>query len=167
MLTLTTCRTLADFETVEPLLAEMGAWDAREAAAYGIPEADTIAAYYSDTAAGLLERHTAPRTGFYLARWNGEAAGCMGFSRWSDEIAQVKKFYVRPALRRKAIGRALVFTAITGIRRAGYREACLVTTRFMPQAVALYARAGFEACEPFEALPEAFAPFTLFMRQRL
>jgi GNAT superfamily N-acetyltransferase len=167
MLTITTCRTLADFEAVHPLIAEMGAWDAREAAAWGIPPAQTIADYYSDTPADMLAQHTASRSAYYLARWHGTPAGGVGFVRWNDEIAEEKKFYVQPAFRGNRIGRALIETVLSGMRQAGYREACLVTTRFMPTAVSLYERVGFVHVPPFEPIPDEYVPFTLFMRLKL
>jgi len=167
MLSIDPCTTLADFEAVHPMLAAMGIWDAGEAARFGVPEADTLAAYYSDTPADLMAAHTAARTAFYLARWSGETSGCGGYSRWSDEVAELKKVYVRPDMRGKGIARKVMEAVLAGMRTDGYGEACLVTTRFMPQAVALYSSLGFERTPPFEPLPPAFEPFTIFMRRTL
>jgi putative acetyltransferase len=102
-----------------------------------------------------------------MARWNDVPAGCVGFVRWSDEVAEEKKFYVQPGFRGNRIGRALIDTVLSGMRDAGYREACLVTTRFMPTAVSLYERVGFVHVPPFEPIPDEYLPFTLFMRLRL
>jgi GNAT superfamily N-acetyltransferase len=167
MIALDRCTTLAEFEAAHVLLAEMGGWDAAEANAYGVAEADTLAAYYGEQPAELQAAFIGTGAAFYLARWGGEPAGCAGFVRWGNDIAELKKLYVRPAFRGKGLARALMEAVLSAMRAAGYGESRLVTTRFMPEAVALYREFGFHDCGPFEPLPDAFAPFTLFMERRL
>jgi putative acetyltransferase len=86
---------------------------------------------------------------FFVARCEGEAAGCGGVKLFGTEYAEVKRMYVRPSHRRRGIGRA-VLDHLAGYARArGVRLLRLETGVFQTEAIALYERYGFERRAPF------------------
>ena len=73
--------------------------------------------------------------------------------------------YVRPAYRRKGVGRALVDATIKEVRAAGYSTLRLDSARFMTDAQALYRSAGFREISPYpqSEIPEQFRVYWVFM----
>lgn len=63
--------------------------------------------------------------GFWLAIDGGDrVAGCVGFSRVGDtDEAYLHRLFVKPALKRRGIGSALLEAAENGMREAGIRVA--------------------------------------------
>ncbi|MDP2239424.1 MAG: GNAT family N-acetyltransferase [Burkholderiales bacterium] len=84
-----------------------------------------------------------------LARAGNEAAGCVGVRRLDAERCEMKRLYVRPALRGTGLGRKLAAAAMAAAREAGYRSMLLDTLHDMREARALYVSFGFSACEPY------------------
>jgi ribosomal protein S18 acetylase RimI-like enzyme len=74
------------------------------------------------------------------------------------EICEMKRFYLRPQLRGRGVGRAIAETVIAEARLIGYRKMRLDTVEpVMPNAVAMYRRLGFVEIEPYRANPIAGA----------
>jgi GNAT superfamily N-acetyltransferase len=73
--------------------------------------------------------------------------------------------YVRPAFRRKGIGRALAQRLISEARGIGYASIRLDSTRFMKAAHALYRSLGFREIEPYpeSEIPPEFQSHWVFM----
>ncbi len=89
-----------------------------------------------------------PHGGLWLARVDGELAGCIGFRphqgpRAGEAACEMKRLWLRPAYRRLGLGRRLAETCVEAARAAGYRTLCLDTLSFMDAARALYADLGF------------------------
>ena len=85
------------------------------------------------------------------------------------QIAEIKRTYVRPAFRRRDIGRALIDTAIKEVRAAGYSTLRLDSARFMTVAHAVYPAAEFRDISPYleSEIPAAYHPFWVFMELSL
>jgi ribosomal protein S18 acetylase RimI-like enzyme len=73
---------------------------------------------------------------------------------------ELKRLYVRPAFRRRGIGRVLVDTMIEAARGRGYTSLCLDTLPSMEDAYRLYLVLGFEPTEPYYETP---VPGTRFL----
>jgi putative acetyltransferase len=116
-----------------------------------LAELDQIlgAAYEPDQRHALsIEQLFQPGIRFFIARLNGEAAGCGGVALYSD-YAEVKRMYTRDAARGRGIGKALLARIEAEARNAGLRALRLETGIHQAPAIGLYERWGFRQCGPF------------------
>ena len=110
-----------------------------------------------------------PQGRLLLAYDDGAVAGCACVRTIGPQIAEIKRMYVRPAFRRKGIGRALVDAAIKEVRAAGYTTLRLDSARFMADAHALYRASGFKDTTPYpeSEVPAEFRAHWVFMELSL
>jgi len=99
-----------------------------------------------------------------LAVEGGAPAGCAALRRLAGGACEMKRLYVRPAYRGRAIGRALTEAAMGAARAAGCGVLYLDTLPKMAPAIALYGALGFLPCGPYAAAP---TPGALFFELRL
>ena len=91
-----------------------------------------------------IHRQYAPPEGCLLLVNSGrETVGCAGVRRWENDLAELKRMYLRPAYRGGGQGRQLLNTALEQARELGYRRIRLDTLPTMVAAIALYREAGF------------------------
>jgi GNAT superfamily N-acetyltransferase len=119
---------------VRDLLAELHA-------RYGQPDADPDHL----TAADL-----APPVGaFMVARLDATPVGCGGLRRYADGVGELKRMYVAPPWRGRGIARAVLGRLEARAAELGYRRLLLETGLRQPEAMGLYASAGYEPIEPY------------------
>ncbi|MEU5842594.1 GNAT family N-acetyltransferase [Rhodococcus sp. NPDC047139] len=103
-----------------------------------------------DEAELLPEEFAAPRGIFLLARADGVPAGIGGWRakkssprglRHGD--AEIKRMYVRPSVRRQGVARRMLGALERTATDAGRRRMVLETGGEQPEAIALYAKAGY------------------------
>lgn len=118
--------------------------------------------------AQLLAAHT-PFAGaggaFLVATVGGEAAGCIALAPLADNTGEVKRMFVTPSLRRRGVGAALLAALEEEARRLGYRRLRLETGDQQPEAVALYAQAGYARIDPYG--PFADDPSSIYLEKTL
>ena len=104
-----------------------------------------------------------------LAVVGDETVGIAYLRRINDEIAEIKRMYVRPAFHRKGIGRALLKDLVSVASELGYSRIRLDTARFMKEAHSLYQAEGFEEIEPYpeSEIPEESRWRCTFMEKEL
>jgi ribosomal protein S18 acetylase RimI-like enzyme len=98
--------------------------------------------------ASLPGAYAPPRGTLLVAHWNGAAAGCVGLRPLADEVAELKRLYVRPGFRGCRIGWDLTAAAVTAARAAGYQRVRLDTLPTMTAARSMYQRFGFTPIPP-------------------
>ena len=93
------------------------------------------------------------------------AAGCACVRTIGPRLAEIKRMYVRPAYRRRGIGRTLVDACIAEMRAAGYSSLRLDSARFMADAHAVYHAAGIRDRGPYpeSEIPPEFREHWVFM----
>lgn len=114
---------------------------------------------FAEELAGLPGRYATPAGGVWLAEVGGELAGCVALRPLSDELAEVKRLYLRPAFRGAGVGRALAEHVLAVAAGKGYRRVCLDTLPSMGGAIALYRSLGFTEVEPYYPNPVVGALF--------
>ncbi len=86
---------------------------------------------------------------FYLAVYQGQAAGVGCLKKLSPGVGEVQRMYVLPRFRGKGIGRAIIQKLIEEARAEGYRQLRLESLRFLEEAHRLYHSIGFKDTDPY------------------
>lgn len=105
-------------------------------------ELDRLSVMYAPPAGALL-----------LARAGAEIAGCAGLRKLHDDICEMKRLYVRPAFRRRHIGRRMAEEIARRARELGYRTLVLDTLGTMEAAQRLYMSMGFKPATSYYVNP--------------
>ena len=115
------------------------------------PLTDALAAelrgrYGEDGAGGEPEPgvFAAPDGQFVVAFDEGRAVACGGLARYDEREAEIRRMYVDPEARGRGLGRAVLEALEDAARVLGYEALRLETGDRQPEALGLYARAGFE-----------------------
>jgi GNAT superfamily N-acetyltransferase len=81
--------------------------------------------------------------GFFVAYLDAAPVGCGAVRLIEPSIAEIKRMYVAPELRGRGIGGRMVERLEAEAVRLGVRRIVLETGPRQPDAIAMYARAGF------------------------
>ena len=105
---------------------------------------------FDQEVASLPGAYAPPSGCLLLAREGGVAAGCIAFRDSRNRICEMKRLYVRPAFRGRALGELLVTRLIAEARHSGYGRMRLDTvSSSMQSAIHLYRRLGFLEVPPY------------------
>jgi putative acetyltransferase len=110
-----------------------------------------------------------PHIRFFIARVNGEPAGCGGVALFSD-FAEIKRMYVRKQSRGQGIADAVLETLCAVARHEGFTLVRLETGVHSLEAIRFYRRNGFTPCasfEPYTSMPPASIATSVFMERLL
>ena len=88
-------------------------------------------------------KYAMPHGRLYLARYNGEVAGCVALKRLDGRSCEMKRLYVRPKFQGLHIGRRLAEQVIADAREIGYDAMLLDTLPTLRPAIGLYKTLGF------------------------
>ena len=108
---------------------------------------------FSAELSGLPGKYAPPDGRLFLARVDGQCAGCVALRRFDETRAEMKRLYVRPAFRGLRLGRLLAERAIDAAREVGYSDILLDTLSTMNTAKQLYRELGFVEIEPYYDSP--------------
>lgn len=109
--------------------------------------------------AGLPGRYAPPTGRLLLAQDGQQAAGCVALRQLSGNVCEMKRLYVRPAWRRKGLGRTLAVAIIEAGRELGYASMRLDTLASMKAAISLYESLGFRKIPAYYDNPSESAVF--------
>jgi GNAT superfamily N-acetyltransferase len=151
-----------DFQAVAIMCDRLAQLDVDLHAAKGIPADLVIELFHTEANPNLAEIYVRPAA-MFLARWEGQPAGCLGFAPLDEAVDELHRFYVDPAFRKKGIGKALMETVFADIAAGGKSRIVLQTSLYLPDAIRLYQAAGFAFCPPFRPVPEIFSSTEIFM----
>jgi ribosomal protein S18 acetylase RimI-like enzyme len=142
--------TSADVDAVRALLLEY-------AEALGV---DLCFQGFDRELAELPGEYAPPRGRLLVARdEHGDAVGCVALRALSHDICEMKRLYVRPALRGAGLGRELALAVVEEARGLGYARMRLDTLPSMSAAARLYESLGFLDIEPYYENPVAGARY--------
>lgn len=111
--------------------------------------------------AAIDRRHAPPEGRLLLAFADGAPAGCAAFRRLGEGVAEGRRLWLRPALRGRGLGGALVLALLDEARLAGFRTFRLETLPGkMSAAAAMYRQLGFREVPPYVPRP---VPGALYM----
>lgn len=108
----------------------------------------------------LPGKYAPPSGTLVLAFDDDDLVGCVGVRPIDDEIAEMKRLYVRPAGRGLGLGRTLAEAAIRFATVTGYSRMRLDTLPQMDRAQELYRSLGFM---PIDAYRYSAVPGTVFL----
>ena len=119
--------------------------------------------HFDEELAQLPGDYAAPRGALFLAKVDGEVAGCCAL-RPLDSVdypnaAEMKRLYVRKPFRNFGLGRELAGAALDAAREGGYSCVLLDTLDDMEAARELYEALGFEEIPPYYHNPIAGAHY--------
>lgn len=91
-----------------------------------------------------LERQYGPPAGcLLLVEQDRQALGCCGVRLWENDIAELKRMYLKPELRGQGLGATLLMRALEQAGALGYKRIRLDTLPSMQAAIHIYRRFGF------------------------
>jgi GNAT superfamily N-acetyltransferase len=104
--------------------------------------------------ANLPGKYAQPEGRLYLARYDGELAGCIAMRKLDDGVCEMKRLFVRDDFRGRRIGVELIERLIADAREIGYERMRLDTfPPKMDKAVSLYETHGFVPIPPYYENP--------------
>ncbi|MGY1602993.1 GNAT family N-acetyltransferase [Geodermatophilus sp. SYSU D00815] len=107
----------------------------------------------------------APAGVFLVAEVDGVPAGCGAWRVHADGVVEVKRMYVEPGFRRLGLARVLLTALERSAARAGHRAVVLNSGERQPEALALYAGAGYGPVPGYGVY--AGAPDAVFLGREL
>ena len=133
-------------------------------------EAELSAIYCTQQRHGLsVERIFQPNVIFFVAFRRGEALGCGG-AAFADDLAEVKRMYVRPKARGQNIARAILARIEQEAHARGATRLVLETGDAQHAAIRLYETSGFtrrDAFGQYLLMPPDAIRRSIFFEKRL
>src|SRR4051794_31890465 len=97
-------------------------------------------------------------TAFVVARGDdGALLGCGGLRSLGEPVVEIKRMFVRPPARGRGVGALILDALEEEARRLGFKVVHLETGPLQPEAVGLYAHAGYREIPCFGAYAGASA----------
>ena len=119
---------------------------------------------FAEEVAGLPGDYAPPDGRLLVAFVGKRPAGCVALRRIGDDVAEMKRLYVRLGFRGMKLGRRLAEAVLKEARSIGYRAVRLDTLPSMREAQTLYLSMGFTDIPPYNDHP---VEGTRFMEKRL
>ncbi len=121
-----------------------------------------------------LYKYLPPRGCLFICKYQNQIAGTASMRHIGNDIAEIKRMYVRPQYRGKGIGRSLLQRLIKEVQSLGYSKIRLDSGPFMKEARRLYHAVGFRDIDPYyesevlqEGIPEEIGKNWTFLEMIL
>lgn len=88
---------------------------------------------------------------------DGRPLGCGALRSLGEPVVEIKRMYVRPEARGRGVGVAILDELERQARERGFKVVRLETGPLQPEAIGLYARAGYREIPCFGAYSGAAA----------
>jgi len=109
-----------------------------------------VVRYGSRDVSELSVAEFTPPQGIFIIGWDADqAVACGGVRLVAPSVGELKRMYVAPAARRRGIARAMLANLESQARTLGATRLRLETGLHQPEALSLYASAGYVETEPF------------------
>ncbi len=107
----------------------------------------------------LKEMYSEPTGAIFLLQQENEFIGCVAIRKKGEGIAELKRMYIQPTIRKTGGGTMLLEKALAEATRLGYKLIRLDTLANMAPAINLYKKNGFYEIDPYYFNPEENAVF--------
>ena len=107
----------------------------------------------------INKQYYAPTGALILLKLGKDFIGCVGIRQFNDQIAELKRMYIKNDHQQKGYGRLLLDKAIELSRELKYDRIRLDTVESMLAAIKLYLSYGFREIEPYRLNPQAGAKY--------
>ena len=104
---------------------------------------------FQEELAGLPGKYGPPRGALMLVHDGEDPVACGAIRDLGDDVAELKRLYVRPGHRGSGLGRRVTVDLMSRARDLRYRLLRLDTLRRLTTAISLYQSLGFSETEPF------------------
>ena len=125
------------------------------------------AAEFEAELSSLPGKYAPPDGDLLLARFEGEAAGCVALRRLDDRACEMKRMFLYPRFHGRGLGYALGRTLLTEAKAAGYEVMRLDTSVRQEEAQSLYRKLGFRRIESYYDVPAPLRAWLVFMEREL
>ncbi|MCW3464727.1 GNAT family N-acetyltransferase [Chitinophaga nivalis] len=99
---------------------------------------------FEEEMAHLPGPYAAPTGALFLAKADGQLAGCVAVRAFDNSTAELKRLFVKDAFKGHGVGKALAARAIEESKKLGYKRIILDTLAHMKPAIELYTSLGFQ-----------------------
>ncbi len=141
--------TTKEYETAATLFQEYAAW----------LNIDLSFQNFDTELKQLQEMYFLPQGVILLAKEKKNFIGCVAIRKKENNIAELKRMYVKPVHQRKAVATLLLEKALIMAKELGYKKIRLDTLANMTAAINLYTKHGFYEIEAYYFNPEKNAIF--------
>ncbi len=114
---------------------------------------------FDDELMKLKTMYGKPQGGLILCKVENEFIGCAGIRKIDNNIAELKRMFVRPTFQNQGIGKALLQKAVELAGTLNYNAIRLDTLNHMTAAISLYKNHGFYEIASYYHNPNATAVY--------
>lgn len=104
---------------------------------------------FEEELASLPGKYARPQGNILIAKYKEQIAGCVALRPIENEVAEMKRLYVKPAYRGCSIGKVLTREIIQEAKQSGYKSIRLDTLKRLHAAIELYKSFGFKPIEAY------------------
>ena len=149
MFKIITVHTEAEYAAASALFKEYAAW----------LNIDLSFQNFEEELLQLKEMYSEPTGAIFLLKKAEEFIGCVAIRKKENNIAELKRMYIQPTVRKAGGGTLLLETALAAAKTFGYKLIRLDTLANMTPAINLYKKHGFYKIAPYYFNPEENAVF--------
>jgi GNAT superfamily N-acetyltransferase len=133
------------------------------------PSSDISMRQYLSNSIDKLCSDVPPEGIYFLVQYQNEFVGMGCLHKLREDVAEVKRMYIRPKNRGKGYGKALLQELLLKAKQFGYQSIYLDSGKFMKDAHQLYYSQGFVDREEYaeSEIPPPMMQYWIFMEKTL